>query len=98
MVYFIYPNRDATIYEDRPIQNTGLDSILEIGKLVLGSGSNPVTSSVFASRAILGFDFSKLNDPKNGELKILTDAQGFLEEKLLKLYEEVEILESKAQI
>ncbi len=47
---------------------------------------------------IAAFDFSKLNDPKNGELKILTDAQGFLEEKLLKLYEEVEILESKAQI
>ena len=38
-------------------------------------------------------DFTKLADPKNQELKILTDAQTFLEEKLLALYEELEDLE-----
>lgn len=41
------------------------------------------------------FDFSKLSDPNNGELKILTDAQNFIEEKLMLLYEELEALENK---
>ncbi len=44
---------------------------------------------------IAEFDFTKLSDPNNGELKILTDAQNFLEEKLMLLYEELEALESK---
>jgi ATP-binding cassette subfamily F protein uup len=44
---------------------------------------------------IAGFDFSKLSDPNNGELKILTDAQNFIEEKLMLLYEELEALENK---
>lgn len=44
---------------------------------------------------IAAFDFTKLSDPNNGELKILTDAQNFLEEKLMLLYEELENLENK---
>lgn len=44
---------------------------------------------------IAHFDFTKLSDPNNGELKILTDAQSFLEEKLFSLYEELENLEKK---
>lgn len=44
---------------------------------------------------IANLDFTKLADPKNQELKILTDAQNFLEEKLLGLYEELEDLESR---
>ncbi|MFA6238361.1 MAG: ABC-F family ATP-binding cassette domain-containing protein [Bacteriovorax sp.] len=44
---------------------------------------------------IANLDFTKLADPKNQELKILTDAQTFLEEKLLNLYEELEDLESR---
>ncbi|MGZ3789459.1 MAG: ABC-F family ATP-binding cassette domain-containing protein [Bacteriovorax sp.] len=40
-------------------------------------------------------DYSKLSDPKNQELKILTDAQNVLEERLLSLYEELEDLESR---
>jgi ATP-binding cassette subfamily F protein uup len=42
---------------------------------------------------ISAFDFTKLSDPNNGELKILTDAQEFLESKLLNLYQELEELE-----
>ncbi len=44
---------------------------------------------------IANLDFTKLADPKNQELKILTDAQTFLEDKLLELYEELESLESR---
>lgn len=44
---------------------------------------------------IAGLDFTKLADPKNQELKILTDAQTILEERLLALYEELEDLESR---
>ena len=42
---------------------------------------------------IAGLDYTKLADPKNGELKILTDAQNVLEERLLELYQELEELE-----
>lgn len=42
---------------------------------------------------IAGLDYTKLADPKNGELKILTDAQSTLEERLLALYQELEELE-----
>ncbi|MDD4974326.1 MAG: ABC-F family ATP-binding cassette domain-containing protein [Bacteriovorax sp.] len=44
---------------------------------------------------IANLDFTKLADPKNQELKILTDAQTTLEERLLSLYEELEDLESR---
>lgn len=43
---------------------------------------------------IAGLDYTKLADPKNGELKILTDAQAILEERLLTLYQELEELEN----
>ncbi len=44
---------------------------------------------------IAGLDYTKLADPKNQELKILTDAQAVLDERLLALYEELEGLESR---
>lgn len=46
---------------------------------------------------IANLDFTKLSDPKNGELKILMDAQSTLETRLLSLYEELEDLESRAK-
>lgn len=42
---------------------------------------------------IQNFDYAKLNDPKNGEFKILSDAKDFLENRLLELYSEQETLE-----
>lgn len=44
---------------------------------------------------IAGLDYTKLADPKNQELKILTDAQAVLDERLLALYEELEDLEAR---
>ncbi len=49
----------------------------------------------FIEEKMASLDFSKLADPKNQELKILTDAQGVLEERLLALYEELEDLETR---
>ncbi len=43
---------------------------------------------------ITNLDYSKLSDPKNMELKILTEAQSVLETRLLALYEELENLET----
>lgn len=42
---------------------------------------------------IANLDFTKLSDPKNPELKILTEAQSVLEERLLGLYAQLEELE-----
>lgn len=61
MVYFIYPKYDSTIYEDSRYLNTGLDSILEIGKQIISTGSVATTSSVNNSRVLLQFDYSDLN-------------------------------------
>lgn len=44
---------------------------------------------------IANLDYTKLADPKNQELKILTDAQSVLEERLLALYQELEDLEAR---
>lgn len=44
---------------------------------------------------IANLDFTKLADPKNQEFKILSDAQSFLDEKLLSLYQELEDLEAR---
>lgn len=43
---------------------------------------------------IANLDYSKLADPKNAEMKILTDAQKVLEERLSSLYAELEQLDS----
>lgn len=53
------------------------------------------TKTRIIEEKIANLDFTKLSDPKNQELKILTDAQTFLEEKLLALYEELEELEAR---
>ena len=42
---------------------------------------------------IAGLDYSKLSDPKNPEVKILTEAQNTLESRLHTLYQELETLE-----
>ena len=53
------------------------------------------TKSKIIEEKIANLDYTKLADPKNQELKILTDAQGILEERLLALYQELEDLEAK---
>ena len=47
MHYFIFPEKDTTIYEDHPTQNAGLDQILEIEKqLVYGAADVPSNSRI----------------------------------------------------
>lgn len=60
MRIFLSASQDATIYERYPTYNTGLDEILEIGKVI-----KPLdTTSMYASgsaRALIQFDLTKLS-------------------------------------
>ena len=42
MIYSIFPSYDATIYEYEPFKNTGLDSILEVSKLIDSQSVNRI--------------------------------------------------------
>ena len=46
MHYFIFPEKDTTIYQMSGSKNTGLDEILEIRKDLNASGKNPKTGLV----------------------------------------------------
>ncbi len=58
MVLRFYPSKDATIYEDAPTQNTGLDAILELNKTVVRAHG---TSSIYNSRILLDFDLIRVD-------------------------------------
>ncbi len=60
MHYFILPSKDATIYNDNPNENTGLDQIIELEKqliddiprnsrILFTSASIPSSPSCFGS-------------------------------------------------
>lgn len=49
---FIYPNKDATIYEQYPTLNSGLDEILDVGKTATGST---------AARSLISFDTTSIS-------------------------------------
>ena len=59
MIYRIYPNKDATLYEDtsRKKQNTGKDEILEIGKFYDTDNSTLIGNS----RAVVQFDLTSIS-------------------------------------
>ena len=57
MIKTIYPTRDATIYENSASIITGLDEILEVGKIISASGM----AGVKRSRSLLYFDTSTLS-------------------------------------
>ena len=61
MIYSIFPNKDATIYEgtlagtanvNMKYTNTGIDEILEVRKIV----SSSLTADTYLSRALVKFD------------------------------------------
>ena len=54
---FIFPQKDASIYENNPTLNSGLDEILDVGKsgTVIGTGS-------YAIRSLLQFDISAISE------------------------------------
>ena len=56
MHYFIFPEKDTTIYQMSGSKNTGLDEILEIRKDLNASGKNPKVS-----RALIQFDLSYIS-------------------------------------
>ena len=62
MYKILYPTSDATIYSQYPNRNTGVDQILELGKITEGAPSLVGDSSVYAdatynSRILIKFDF-----------------------------------------
>lgn len=54
MILRFYPTKDATIYEQYPERNTGLDAILEINKTIINSSS-------YNSRILLNFDYTAIS-------------------------------------
>ena len=61
-VYKIFPEKDATLYSDYPIMNTGLDEILEI--------SNDVSTENTVRRSIIKFSTSDINNIINNLLDV----------------------------
>lgn len=56
MFRIFYAEKDATLYELYPTQNTGLDEILEIGKRLNDDGD-----TLLKSRSVLKFDMSEIS-------------------------------------
>lgn len=74
MIYTIYAQKDATIYEKTETQNSGLDQLLELSHLYEGSsGSN----KIYNSRFLIKFDMSDIEDRVNSG-KISQDAKYYL--------------------
>lgn len=67
MIYRIYPNKDATLYEDssRKNQNTGKDEILEVGKFY----DIDNTTLLGNSRVLVEFDLAEISSSiVNGDI------------------------------
>jgi hypothetical protein len=72
MIYSIFANRDATIYERQYTMNTGIDPLLELSHETPGSGS-----SIYNSRILLKFDMSDIESRINSG-KISQNAKYYL--------------------
>ncbi len=72
MIYSIFAQKDATIYEKSIEMNTGLDSLLEISHEAAGSGS-----SIYNARVLLKFDVSEIEERVNAG-KISNNAKYYL--------------------
>lgn len=55
MIHSIFGKYDATLYEKYANKNTGLDSVLDLSKLIFASGT---TSVAYNNRALLKFDLT----------------------------------------
>ena len=71
MIYVIYPEKDATIYERIDSKNTGIDSILEISHILVG------TASRYNSRVLMKFDTNQIEEKINAN-KISSNAKYYL--------------------
>ena len=72
MIYSIFAQRDATIYERQYTMNTGIDSLLELSHETPASGS-----SIYNSRILLKFDVSDIESKVNSG-KISQNAKYYL--------------------
>jgi len=72
MIYSIFAQRDATIYERQYTMNTGIDPLLELSHETPGSGS-----SIYNSRILLKFDMSDVESRINSG-KISRNAKYYL--------------------
>jgi hypothetical protein len=72
MIYSIFANRDATIYERQYTMNTGIDPLLELSHETPGSGS-----SIYNSRILVKFDMSDVENRINSG-KISQNAKYYL--------------------
>ena len=57
MIYTIYANRDATIYEKMETMNTGIDSVLELSHESAG-----LNSPIYNSRILMEFNLKQLKE------------------------------------
>lgn len=66
MIKYLYPLKDATIYQRYPAKNTGVDAILELSKYTIGT---PVTDGLddenwesnYLSRLLIHFDVNSIS-------------------------------------
>lgn len=72
MIYSIFAQRDATIYERQYTMNTGIDPLLELSHETPASGS-----SIYNSRILLKFDVSDIESKVNSG-KISQNAKYYL--------------------
>ena len=56
MHYFIFPDKDTTLYQESGSNNTGLDEILEVRKDLTSAGTNPKVS-----RIVIKFDLAEIS-------------------------------------
>ena len=65
MIYFYFPTKDTTIYEEDTSKNTGKDEIIELTKITSGSTrrdqSGAIYSETFNTRILSFFDYTSLN-------------------------------------
>ncbi len=78
MIRVYYAERDTTLYESEPKQNTGIDQILELTKTASGSKLNGIIQeSQFNTRILLDFgtEITKIGTAvTNGEIPALTNS------------------------
>jgi hypothetical protein len=63
MFYSIFPQYDATLYEQFPNRNTGVDQILELVKVAINSkdAMGTIWENTFNSRVLIKFDLSEIS-------------------------------------
>ena len=74
MFRIFYAEKDATLYESVPTQNTGLDEILEIGKRLGTDGS-----TLLKSRSLVKFDMSEISSSLSTYGKTVNDCKFILQ-------------------